>query len=87
MHFSTKVKSNWILWFILNYKFNLTFIKDNDGRITSAELAEVLRSAGANPTEEQIREMVNEADSNKNGVVEFDEFVSMITRLQATLAR
>jgi Ca2+-binding EF-hand superfamily protein len=46
-----------------------------------------LRSAGANPTEEQLNEMVTEADTNKNGVIEFDEFVNLVARLQATLAR
>lgn len=38
------------------------FDRDNDGRITARELGTVLRSLGQNPTEQEIRDMINEVD-------------------------
>lgn len=38
------------------------FDKDGDGRITSKELGTVLRSLGQNPTESELRDMINEVD-------------------------
>ena len=40
-------------------------MEDGNGKITSTELAEVLRSAGQNPTDEQLKQMIDEADTNK----------------------
>lgn len=40
------------------------FDKNGDGRITLAELGAVMKSLGQNPTEGQLRDMINEVDEN-----------------------
>lgn len=41
--------------------FNL-FDKNKDGRITTGELGTVMRSLGQDPTETELKDMVNEID-------------------------
>ena len=45
------------------------FDKDGDGTITTKELGTVIRSLGQNPTEAEVRDMVNEVDCDGNGVL------------------
>lgn len=40
----------------------------------------VLRSLGQNPTDGELHDLINQADYNKNGVIEFDEFLIMMSR-------
>ena len=40
------------------------FDKDGDGTITTSELGTVMRSLGANPTETELQDMVNEFDAD-----------------------
>jgi len=63
----------------LEYKeaFSL-FDKNGDGTISIKEFATVVRSLGLNPNEEELKVMVEEIDSNKNGIIEFNEFVDFM---------
>jgi len=54
------------------------FDKDGDGTITSKELTLVMRGLGQNPTEEEVRSMIAEVDSDGNGSIEFPEFLVLI---------
>jgi calmodulin len=54
--------------------------KDADGTISSRELGTVMRSLGQNPTETELRDMVNEVDADGNGTVDFAEFLTMMAR-------
>jgi Ca2+-binding EF-hand superfamily protein len=54
------------------------FDRDGDGNITLAELTEALRTLGQNVAREDVRQMVEEADLDANGVVDFPEFLALI---------
>ena len=38
-----------------------------------------LRSLGQNPTESEVADIINEVDADRNGVLEFREFVMMMS--------
>ncbi len=42
------------------------------GDITAAELGQVMRELGLNPSDAELRDLVNEADLNNDGVISFD---------------
>lgn len=56
------------------------FDKDGDGVISTWELKSVLRALGQNPTKEELAEMIQEADLDGNGIIDFDEFIKMMIR-------
>ncbi|ELU14232.1 hypothetical protein CAPTEDRAFT_100820, partial [Capitella teleta] len=53
---------------------------DGDGTITTKELGSVMRSLGQTPTEAELQDMINEFDEDGNGSVEFDEFLTMMSK-------
>ena len=56
------------------------FDKDGNGSITTKELGTVMRSLGQNLTEAEIKEIIDEVDEDKNGVIDFQEFLSLMAR-------
>merc|ERR1711879_161241 len=56
------------------------FDKDGDGAITTAELGTVMKSLGQTPTDMEVKEMVDEVDVDKNGTIEFPEFLMLMGR-------
>jgi len=54
------------------------FDYDNDGSISKEELREAMVNLGQRCTEEEFAVMFAEADKNKNGRIDFDEFVDMM---------
>ncbi len=56
------------------------FDKDKDGGITAKELASVMRSLNQEPTEFEINEMIAEVDKDGNGVIDFSEFVELMSK-------
>ena len=60
------------------------FDKGGDGTISAAELGSVIRSLGQNPTEAEIKEMIQQRDIDGSGVIEFNEFVAMMYEREQT---
>mmetsp|Transcript_140756 Transcript_140756/g.341980 ORF Transcript_140756/g.341980 Transcript_140756/m.341980 type:complete len:176 (+) Transcript_140756:290-817(+) len=58
----------------------LLFDNDNSGTITSDELGDVMRSLGQNPTEEDLKKMVDDIDQDGDGTIDFPEFLTMLIR-------
>ncbi|XP_064601548.1 uncharacterized protein LOC135467677 isoform X2 [Liolophura sinensis] len=51
------------------------FDKDGDGLVNHTDMKEVLESFGESPTEDRIRDLFEDADRNKDGMIDFGEFV------------
>ena len=64
---------------VLRIAFSL-FDKDGDGTITTKELGTVMRSMGQMPTEKELLDMINEVDSDGNGFIDFQEFLTLVAR-------
>jgi len=56
------------------------FDKDGDGTISTKELGTVMKSLGQKPTVAELNDMINEVDSDGNGEIDFDEFLSMMAK-------
>jgi len=54
------------------------FDKDGDGTITINELGDVMKSLGLNPSQEELRRMMREVDTDRNGTIDFNEFLTMM---------
>ena len=50
------------------------FDRDSDGFITPRELSSLLISLGLDSSAEVVRRMINEADKNRDGKIDFGEF-------------
>lgn len=44
------------------------------------ELATVIKSLDQNPSEEELRDMINEVDADGNGTIEFSEFLNLMAK-------
>ncbi|GLU19067.1 hypothetical protein SLE2022_353350 [Rubroshorea leprosula] len=56
------------------------FDKDGDGYISTKELGTVMRSLEQNPTEAELQDMINEADTDLSGTIDFPEFLNLLAR-------
>ena len=54
------------------------FDKDGNGFISAAELRHVMTTLGEKLTDEEVDEMIREADINGDGQVNYEEFVTMM---------
>ena len=69
----------------LNQKYHLAkreafdlFDADNSGVIDAKELKVVLRALGFEPTKEEIRKLIADADKDGSGTINFDEFIAIM---------
>lgn len=56
------------------------FDRNEDGFISASELRLVMTNLGEKLTDEEIDDMIREADFDKDGVINYEEFVFMITK-------
>eukprot|EP00744_Colponema_vietnamica_P002527 GILI01003945.1.p1 GENE.GILI01003945.1~~GILI01003945.1.p1 ORF type:complete len:153 (+),score=36.60 GILI01003945.1:104-562(+) len=56
------------------------FDRDNDGAIFTQELGIVMRALGLAPTQNELAEMINEVDTEGNGLIDFPEFLTLCAR-------
>merc|ERR1712156_285363 len=61
----------------LRQAFDL-FDTDKDGTINLKELTNIMKSLGRDPSEEEIKDMINNIDLDGNQVVDFNEFLLMM---------
>lgn len=50
------------------------------GTITTKELGVVMRSLGQSPTEAELQDMITEVDLNKDGIIDFKEFLNLMAK-------
>ncbi|GMY06372.1 probable calcium-binding protein CML18 [Fagus crenata] len=55
-----------------------SFDYNKDGSLTQLELGSLLRSLGLKPSPEQLDALIQKADKNSNGLIEFSEFVALV---------
>lgn len=61
------------------------FDEDGDGTISPQEITSFLHTFGENLTHTQLDGIMRELDANRNGLIDFDEFVSLMSvRSKAT---
>ena len=52
--------------------------KDKNGYVTVKEMKDIMMKMGEQLTEKEVREMIDEADTNGDGRIDMDEFVDMM---------
>uniref|UniRef100_A0A8D0G6Z3 Calglandulin n=1 Tax=Sphenodon punctatus TaxID=8508 RepID=A0A8D0G6Z3_SPHPU len=55
------------------------FDKDGNGYVSVAELRHVITNLGEKLSDEEVDEMIKEADGDRDGQVNYEEFVRMLT--------
>ena len=61
------------------------FDEDGDGAIATKEVAPVLRVLGINIGDSELGDLLDEADIERKGPVDFPEFVTLVTMLSPHL--
>ena len=59
------------------------FDKDEDGQISVLDMRKVLENLKQRVSEQELRELISEVDTNRNQTIEFDEFVQLVASLRA----
>ena len=55
-----------------------SFDQNDDGSLTEQELGSMLRSLGLRPSPDHLEALIQQADCNRNGLVEFSEFAELV---------
>uniref|UniRef100_A0A0D3EPC4 EF-hand domain-containing protein n=1 Tax=Oryza barthii TaxID=65489 RepID=A0A0D3EPC4_9ORYZ len=55
-----------------------SFDRNGDGSLTQLELGSLLRSLGLKPSTDELDSLIQRADTNSNGLIEFSEFVALV---------
>lgn len=55
-----------------------SFDKNNDGSLTQLDLGSLMQLLGLKPSTDQLKVLIQKADTINNGLVEFSEFVAVV---------
>ena len=55
------------------------FDRNGDGSISAKDLRHIMTNLGEKLTDEEVDEMIREADIDGNGQINYEEFVTMMT--------
>ncbi|MCJ8730039.1 hypothetical protein PDJAM_G00113850 [Pangasius djambal] len=69
----------------MNYRYKKRFYKfdkESKGFITTLDVQQVLEKLSVQIDENALHEILNEVDLNKNGQVELDEFLQLMSAVQ-----
>lgn len=58
----------------------IMFDKNGDNKISPDELQQAMKYLGLNPSEKEVKQMIEVVDTNCNGYVDYDEFYQMMTQ-------
>ncbi|XP_010501735.1 PREDICTED: probable calcium-binding protein CML17, partial [Camelina sativa] len=56
-----------------------SFDRNKDGSLTQLELGSLLRALGIKPSPDQFETLIDKADTKSNGLVEFPDFVALVS--------
>ena len=59
---------------------NLTYVFSNPGKISFKNLKRVAKELGENMTDEELQEMIDEADRDGDGEVSEEEFIRIMKK-------
>ena len=66
-----------------DFKTQFGMFDDNgDGTVDGNELRAVLRALGTELSHDQVAELIETIDSDKSGVIEFPEFVTLMRKIE-----
>lgn len=65
--------------FLFCFPFLCAQDKDGSGKIDATELRNIMLSLGENLSDEEVNQMIKEADLNGDGEIDFDEFMRMLS--------
>jgi len=60
------------------------FDVDQNGEISMEELAEIMSRHHIHPSRDELTDMINRVDKNKNGSIDLEEFLEMMLSQEAT---
>ena len=63
------------------------FDRDGNGSITVAELGEVMSELGCPVAPAQVEDLVEQVDVDRNGTIEFEEFLPLVAKMLAKVMR
>merc|ERR1711997_111608 len=64
------------------YQDQFCKVAGEDGSVDSSQISIIMRALGQNPSEAEIQDMVNQVDKDGTGMIDFPEFLSMMSLKQ-----
>ena len=79
-YISNRITTSIINAILYKYKYNncRVFDRNGDGYISKTEFKHCMMHFGEQFTDEEVEEMIAEADSNNDGQIDYEEFSKMI---------